>query len=100
MTTDDTRPPVPSTPTGRQLFTDMEPMDLWESDGVLPEDIIAIETEAAAAERARHAALVAAVDEAIPVLESIAMRDDPMAANMAEDAAVALRAALDREEQG
>ncbi len=38
--------PVPRTRAGRRLFTDEYPMDMWESDGVTPEDIIAIENEA------------------------------------------------------
>ena len=45
--------PEPQTKAGRALFTDVEPMDMWESDGVTPGDIAAIEQEAAAAERAR-----------------------------------------------
>jgi len=44
---------VPRTQAGRRLFTDQYPMDMWESDGVLPEDIVAVENEAAAAERER-----------------------------------------------
>ena len=38
---------VPSTETGKRLFTDIEPMDMWESSGVTPADICAIEDEAA-----------------------------------------------------
>ena len=48
----------PLTEAGRALFTDVEPMDMWESDGVTPGDIAAIEQEAAAAERARIAKAV------------------------------------------
>jgi hypothetical protein len=35
----------PMTQAGRKLFTDMEPMDMWEST-VTPEDIVAVENEA------------------------------------------------------
>lgn len=48
----------PSTAAGRALFTDMEPMDMLESDGVRPEDIVGIEAEAVAAYRADLAAKV------------------------------------------
>jgi hypothetical protein len=48
----------PRTPTGRHLFTDVEPMDMWESDGVTPADILAIEAEAVADLRAELAAAV------------------------------------------
>src|SRR3990170_1731595 len=51
---------VPRTETGKRLFTDNDPMDMWESDGVTPDDIAAVEDEAVAAERAR---LVAGVEK-------------------------------------
>ncbi len=37
----------PTTEAGRRLFTDMEPMDMWEST-VTPADVLAIESEARA----------------------------------------------------
>ena len=52
----------PLTEAGRALFTDVEPMDMWESDGVTPGDIAAIEQEAAAAERARIAKAVSRLE--------------------------------------
>lgn len=39
--------PAPRTAAGRRLFTDNEPMDMYESDGVTWEDVVAIEAEAA-----------------------------------------------------
>ena len=48
----------PRTEAGRRLFTDNEPMDMWESDGVTPEDIAAIEAQAIALDRAELAAAV------------------------------------------
>lgn len=36
---------APRTKAGVRLFTDMEPMDMLESDGVTPEDILAVEGE-------------------------------------------------------
>ena len=51
---------APRTETGKRLFTDNDPMDMWESDGVTPDDIAAVEDEAVAAERAR---LVAGVEK-------------------------------------
>ena len=35
----------PRTVKGRGLFTNMEPMDMYESNGVMPDDIIAVEEE-------------------------------------------------------
>ena len=49
---------TPTTAAGRRLFTDIEPMDMFESDGVTWTDVLAIEAEAAAAERARIRAAV------------------------------------------
>lgn len=40
---------APATRAGRALFADMEPGDLWESDGVTPDDIADVEREAAVA---------------------------------------------------
>jgi hypothetical protein len=52
----------PTTPTGRRLFTDNEPMDMMESDGVLWEDIVAIEAEARADALREAAERVLALD--------------------------------------
>lgn len=35
-----------TTEAARRLFTDVDPMDMWESNGVTPADIIAVEAEA------------------------------------------------------
>ena len=37
----------PRTPTGVKLFTDVDPLDMWESNGVTQEDVRAVEREAA-----------------------------------------------------
>ena len=50
---------TPTTEAGRRLFTDVDPMDMWESTGVTPDDIAAIEAEAVAADRARLAKIAA-----------------------------------------
>lgn len=42
------QPREPQTKSGRRLFTDQEPMDMLESDGVTWEDVLAIEAGAAA----------------------------------------------------
>lgn len=47
-----------TTKAGLALFTDMEPMDMWESNGVTPKDIALVEAEAVRGERARLAAAV------------------------------------------
>ena len=39
----------PTTAAGRALFTDQDPMDMWESDGVTPADIVRVEADARAA---------------------------------------------------
>ncbi|MBE3070957.1 MAG: hypothetical protein IMZ66_12045 [Planctomycetes bacterium] len=44
---------TPSTAAGRALFSDVDPMDMWESDGVTPEDICRVEAEAVTSERER-----------------------------------------------
>ena len=41
---------APITKAGRRLFTDNEPMDMYESDGVTWEDVCAIEAEVLAAD--------------------------------------------------
>ncbi len=40
--------PMPMTETGRKLFTDVAPMDMWESNGVTPDDICEVERQARA----------------------------------------------------
>ena len=58
-------PAAPATEAGRRLFTDNEPMDMWESDGVTWEDITAVEAEARAAARKE------VLDEAKELLDSV-----------------------------
>ena len=48
-----------TTEAGRRLFTDVDPMDMWESNGVTPADIAAIEAEAREQERERIATSLA-----------------------------------------
>jgi hypothetical protein len=60
----------PQTPTGIKLFTDIDPLDMWESNGVTQEDVRAVELEAAS--ETDFAAAVGAAVERAELAESAA----------------------------
>lgn len=70
------QPREPQTKAGRRLFTDQEPMDMPESDGVTWEDVLAIEAEAAAdalRERDEAVRLLGELADAVTALEQRAV---------------------------